>query len=74
MKDENSRSAADTISELTDAGKEMLDAGQRIAADMKDLRERMQSALDWRGQYAQHTVGMLAAAMLAGLLVGKTVT
>jgi len=74
MATENTRSAGDTIRELTDSGREILEAGQRVATDLNDLEQRFRKAMDWRLQYTRHTVVVLAAAVLGGVLLGKAVT
>jgi hypothetical protein len=47
------------------------DAGQRVARDLNGLEQRTRNAMDWRIRYTRHMRIFLAAAVRAGVLLGR---
>jgi chromosomal replication initiation ATPase DnaA len=70
----NQRSTTETVKDVTESGKQIFAAGERIMNDLNELEERVDRATDWRVQYDNHPALILGAAFVGGLLLSTFVT
>jgi hypothetical protein len=65
MAEESNRSATDNIREVTQAGKELFNAGEKLTSNLSELEQHVKQAFDWRSKLGEH--GLLFAGLgLAG--------
>jgi hypothetical protein len=63
------RSASDNFRELTQAGKQLFEAGQQLARNLNELQRRMEHATDLKAQLAERP-WLIAVVALVGGIVG----
>lgn len=64
-------SAAAEIHEITNASKEIFEAGERIATNLDRLEQRVEYAMDWKARLAERPWLIVGGAILGGILLWR---
>ena len=65
------QSATGAIHEITDASRQMFQAGERIAQNLDTLERRVEYATDWQARVAERPWLFIGGAILAGILLSR---
>ncbi|MBV8071181.1 MAG: hypothetical protein JO270_14830 [Acidobacteriaceae bacterium] len=61
------RSAGDNIKDLTQASKQIFEAGQQLVTNLNELQQRVKHATDWRSQLSEKPWLIAVGALVAGV-------
>jgi ElaB/YqjD/DUF883 family membrane-anchored ribosome-binding protein len=62
---------AETIHALTEASKELFEAGQRLTDNLAELQQRIANAANWRNQVSDKPWIMAGLAVLGGIVLWR---
>lgn len=65
------RPVAETIHALTEASKELFEAGQRLTDNLAELQQRIAKAANWRNQVSDKPWIMAGLAVLGGIVLWR---
>ncbi|HZQ53716.1 MAG TPA: hypothetical protein VFB14_16060 [Bryobacteraceae bacterium] len=65
------RTIAETIHALTEASKELFEAGQRLTDNLAELQQRIANATNWRNQVSDKPWMMAGLAVLGGIVLWR---
>jgi hypothetical protein len=65
--DAGSRSTGDNIKELTQAGKQIFEAGQQLVRNLNELQRRMEHATDLKAQFSERPWLIALVALVGGV-------
>jgi ElaB/YqjD/DUF883 family membrane-anchored ribosome-binding protein len=67
----SNQSTTDAVRNITEAGRDLFNAGERIAENLDTLERRVEHATDWRAWVADRPWTAVGAAVLAGVLLWR---
>ncbi len=65
------QSVTGAVHDITDASRQMFQAGERIAANLDTLERRVEHATDWRAQLQERPWLLVVGAVLGGVLLWR---